>query len=149
MSVSVAIPWIINCYKAKATQRGSKTGRVFLHRYGKGGGLDCETGPAEGSSHESGTNSFHVRHQRQLDVPRSCVIIPEAKISVHARLASETRCDTAFVKLVRSLAFPMSRWNFCIPPRDPLVPTEHDGLKTDVAAIQGGNIQGRWNSNAQ
>lgn len=38
MSVSVAIPWINNCYKAKATQRGSKTGRVFLHRYGKGGG---------------------------------------------------------------------------------------------------------------
>lgn len=85
------------------------------------------------------TKSFHVRHQRHLRCsPQLCVIIPETKIAVHARLASETRCDTAFIKLVGSpRVFSVSAEFLLSPLRDRPVPTEGDGFENGCGGKSG------------
>lgn len=74
--------------------------------------------------------------------PQLCNHIPETRLSVHARLASDTQYDTAFIKLVGFLAFSVSRRNFCFPAPDPSVPTKCDWVQNSVWRQVRMNIQG-------
>lgn len=128
--------------QATATRQKQQRGSRTLQRRGTGRSVARRNQRLNGRQ-ESGTNSFHVRHQRHVlrCSPQLCNQIPETRICCPRPPGPVSPlCDTAFIKLVGPSRFPCVSAEFlAFPPLGILQCRRRMAAsETDVAASQDG-----------